>query len=916
MVKLDVEDEYGDTEELRHARPADDRLRMDAARERAERALFRTAEPTLIGRYVLLDILGTGGMGVVYRAYDPQLDRKVALKLIHPRAIDDRQARDRLINEGRALARLEHANIVPVYDVVEKGDQIVVVMELVEGETLNHWQVTRRGQWRELIAVYAAAGRGLAAAHALGLVHRDFKPANVIVGNDGRVRVLDFGLVLVVAGADQPVVVTAMPAPAVTSGGLTATGAVVGTPAYMAPEQLEAGVTTAAADQFSFCVALYEALYGVRPFPGDSVEQLVAAIQARRLTAPASSRPVPGWLRALVVRGLEPAPAARHASMAPLLAELERERGWRRWRWPLVAAVLVAVAAAAIILPRQQDPLAACDGGIDEISTAWGLGAAMRVRALLLAAQTPDTVGQADQVVDGLDRYRGGWVDAHRSSCRARVRRGLSDDSSRRRTRCLASRRVDLANAADVLVRMDRTNVSRALEVVSGLPPIAWCTNDSVLEATSEPPTSVATAVSVEALRGTLSAAAAEEHAGRSSHALAMASAALAEAETVGYPPVAIEAGLIVGRLRLFREEFTEAVPVLLAAERLALEEGLDSSAVIAFARRLYAAGRLERDIPRLLIQLEVFESLSESLDGDHFARPLLLSNAGTVQRELGDRAAARRYFAAAHDAVAGEHEPDLELTAIDLNIAMDTEDADQRMALTRGVWQHRQELLGPPHPLTLQALSFYVLAIPDPAVALPLADDLCQRYARAQPDLLAIRVECEYLRAFLTAETGATVAAATRYREVATLARSAKIDDTAELAEGHSLLAGGDGPAALARFAAVVATYAGSTHLGERVVAADARLGSAMAERALGRGGDARAHLEIAEQAFADACAVTENAEFQRRLALTRLNLAGVLAEQGDPDQRQRALLHQATAFYRAAGPSTYRWRLEPRGK
>ncbi len=216
-----------------------------------------------VGRYVILDRIGAGGMGVVYAAYDPELDRRVALKLLRT----DRFAAPghlRLLREAKALARLTHPNVVAVHDAGTFGDQVFVAMELVEGETLRQWLEAGARSWREVLDRLLAAGRGLAAAHAAGLVHRDFKPENVLLGRDGRVRVVDFGLAKALAdAAEEPA--------APDSGGelaspLTEWGAVLGTPAYMAPEQIRGIAADARSDQFSFCVALYEALYGERPF--------------------------------------------------------------------------------------------------------------------------------------------------------------------------------------------------------------------------------------------------------------------------------------------------------------------------------------------------------------------------------------------------------------------------------------------------------------------------------------------------------------------------------------------------------------------------------------------------------------------------------------------------------------------------
>jgi serine/threonine protein kinase len=264
-------------DELRGARPRVDRLDMAQARARAEQALFGSASPAKLGRYVLFGKSGDGGMGVVYAAYDPELHRKVALKVLHPRQQHDR-AHERLIAEARALAKLDHPNVVKVHDVITHDDQVVLVMEWVEGDTLATWERAEPRSWRDVLPVYIQAAHGLAAAHGVGVIHRDFKPANAILGTDGRVRVLDFGLA---RPADTSPATTRPPAAATTLANgsvdetwptdLTATGAMVGTLAYAPPEQLQGTAVTPASDQFSFAVSLHRALEGVAPFSGDDV---------------------------------------------------------------------------------------------------------------------------------------------------------------------------------------------------------------------------------------------------------------------------------------------------------------------------------------------------------------------------------------------------------------------------------------------------------------------------------------------------------------------------------------------------------------------------------------------------------------------------------------------------------------------
>ena len=275
-----------------------------------------------VGRYLILTKLGAGGMGVVFAAYDPQLDRKIALKLLRAGInVTTQEARSRLRREAQAIAQLSHPNVVAAYDVgtTDDGD-LYVAMEFVEGDTLTTWLKKWPRTWRDILDVFQQAARGLYAAHGVNLLHRDFKPDNVLVGGDGRVRVSDFGLARsLLAGPDEA---AARPASyiATLSAELTATGTVLGTPRYMPPEQLVGPDIDARSDQFSFCVALYEALYGVHPLPGGTAVSMLE--QGARAGAPPADTRVPAWVHKVVARGLERDRVKRFPTMHQLLGEL------------------------------------------------------------------------------------------------------------------------------------------------------------------------------------------------------------------------------------------------------------------------------------------------------------------------------------------------------------------------------------------------------------------------------------------------------------------------------------------------------------------------------------------------------------------------------------------------------------------
>jgi len=335
------------------------------------------AEPlgrgTALGRYVLLELVAGGGMGVVYLAHDPELNRKVALKLLRPGAwgnLGRVEARSRLLREAQAMARLSHPNVIAVHDVGTFEDQIFIAMEYISGRTLSQWLEQEQRPYRDVLDVFIQAGRGLAAAHAAGVVHRDFKPDNVLVSDNGQVKVLDFGLARAVESVHQEsdaqplqmqgLIRAELSTPGLLGEQLTRTGAFLGTPNYMAPEQLMRGSTNARSDQFSYCVALYEALYAERPFAGDSVEALLAEVGAARVRESPNSRGVPNRIRRILLRGLRPDPEDRYPSMEPLLealAEVREPRIQRRRARALWISGIGAIIVLAIVHQRLQAEL-------------------------------------------------------------------------------------------------------------------------------------------------------------------------------------------------------------------------------------------------------------------------------------------------------------------------------------------------------------------------------------------------------------------------------------------------------------------------------------------------------------------------------------------------------------------------------
>ncbi len=426
-----------------------------------------------IGKYTIGDRLGRGGMGVVYHARDERLGRDVAIKLAYATGAGSLGRAER---EAQALAKLSHPNVVTVYEVGEHAGRLFVVMEYVAGGTIRTWLAERTRSWREIVAMYASAGTGLAAAHAAGIVHRDFKPDNVLVGRDGRPRVADFGLALasgartdIAEHAETPTLLPDGTEPTIASGDnarLTETGTVVGTPAYMAPEQLRGADADARVDQFALCVAMWEALYGVRPFQGKSWEELDAALREPPKTTDAH---VPRHIAAALRRGLSRDPAARWPSVDALLSALSRDRRRERMLIAGGVAVLALGATGVTLVQRGGDPCAKAAG---EIDSAWNPQRAVAMHAGFVG----HGVGDAwPGVARALDHYADEWAEAERATCKAARDHAQAPDMLDTRGACVYRARSAFGAVTDTLLRADRAGVATAADQVHLLPLVSDC---------------------------------------------------------------------------------------------------------------------------------------------------------------------------------------------------------------------------------------------------------------------------------------------------------------------------------------------------------------------------------------------------------------------------------------------------------
>ena len=562
---------------------------------------FRLQRGETVHRYVVLYELGAGGMGVVYAAYDPELDRKVALKLLHADASS--RGRTRLLREAKAIASLSHPNIVTVHDVGTYQGRVFVAMEFVDGVTLRQWLQSKPRTWREVVTTLRAAGRGLAAAHSADLVHRDFKPDNVMVERSGRVVVLDFGLARRAntrddepgepddSRADAP-----DKASRVVTGvqeldmEITKTGALLGTPAYMAPEQHLSKPTDARTDQFAFCVVMWEAVYGMRPFRGHNAVTTAAHVLKGDLEEPPRRSKVPAWLRKVMTRGLSVAPKDRYPDMRALLHELSRDRLSHRRRWGIFGGVsLAAVGTAVAFGVYGEKP---CTGAERRLAGVWDDARREQLRRAFLQTGLPYAATAYAGVESRLDEHTRAWTEMYREACEAtHVRHEQSVELLDLRMGCLRGRREEVASLVDELAQADEAAVRNAVEAVSALDRLDRCEDLEVLAARVRPPRDPVVRQRVDALRDQLADAKAKEYAGRYDAALEIASEVATGARALDYGPLVAEAELRLGSVLERIGEFEAAERRLLEAIWKADASHHDEVSADAWVRLVWVTG-------------------------------------------------------------------------------------------------------------------------------------------------------------------------------------------------------------------------------------------------------------------------------------------------------------------------------------
>ncbi|NTX41428.1 tetratricopeptide repeat protein [Myxococcus sp. CA033] len=592
---------------------------------------------TAVGRYLVLELLGAGAMGVVYGAYDPELDRRVALKLLRTGALglDMEKERAHLLREAQAMARVSHPNVVAVYDVGTFGQHVFLAMERVEAQTLGEWLKAAPRPWREVLDLFLDAGRGLAAAHAAGVVHGDFKPANLLVGGDDNVHVTDFGLARLGAPTTRE---SALPARADPLRDKTVERSLTGgTPAYMAPEQLLGETRAGAAgDQFSFCVALHEALYGARPFEGATLAELASQVSSGQVRPPPHGTRVPPWLRRVLLRGLARRAEDRFPNLEALLDALQNDPA-TRWKRGLQFASAVAILATAVGLTHAVHTRGAraCASAPQEMTTIWGPEQAAAIQAAFTATGRPYASAAWERVRRELDAYTAAWTTTRTTACEAtRVRGEQPEEVMAWRMRCLDNRLADVSALTRLLSQADARTVDEAHRAVKGLPPLSGC-SEALAPGGATLPEGPEARERHEALRATLARGRALLATGRYAEGVTLVEPTAVAAKRAANRHDGAEISLLLGELREGAGDWRGAEAALF--EALNAAEATRQDAVAARAWTLL--------VRVSCIGLDEYELASRWKDraaaaierlggGNELTRVHLLTYSGTVLRK------------------------------------------------------------------------------------------------------------------------------------------------------------------------------------------------------------------------------------------------------------------------------------------
>ncbi|MCR9164611.1 MAG: tetratricopeptide repeat protein [Nannocystaceae bacterium] len=679
----------------------------------------------LFGRYLIIEQVGAGGVGAVYAAYDPVLDRRVALKVLRARSDDathaDSHHHASLVREAKALASLSHPNVVTVHDVGREDDRTFIAMELVEGRDLSQWCKEREARtWRETLKMFIDAGRGLAAAHAKGILHRDFKLANVLVGHDEWVRVSDFGLARNVSPQDTPGLDTLeLEAPTMDTS-VSVAGRMVGTPYYMAPEQLD-GETTVRSDVYAFCLALHDAIYGARAFEAATLMELAVLKAKGAPKPPADPRGVPAPVRAAIERGLAPSPVDRWESMGSLLEVLEhamRPKARAPWPWVLGLGVVGAVAFGT-----STEPDDACTGSEAALEQVWSEARAAALTQGIAASDSPLAQGTADRIRPELDAYGDAWARAHTTVCEATQRGEQSEALLDARMTCLQRQLLEFDAALDVLQAADATVIERAGNVVSALPRPARCVSASTDADEDSPET--------EAVRAELAQINARMSAGLYKEADERSAALMRSTEDLDASRLRSAVLLTRGNALLKMGQIEPSVDTLEQAAFSAIASGDAEVQLEAAILLITVEGRRAARPKAGLRWARLAEAALAPVGDDPRYRAQIASNLGAVFTELGDHHQAEAQMRAALDLAdeAGLSEEERAGLLDNLGTTLRRVGKfEEALATHEDALALREAALGPDHPMVARTLTNTAAAY----IELAKFDEADARYERA----------------------------------------------------------------------------------------------------------------------------------------------------------------------------------------
>ncbi len=681
------------------------------------------------GRYMVFELLGQGGMGVVLAAYDSRLERRVALKLLRPLEASGASTSDgeaRLSREAQAMARLNHPHVVAVYDsgTLEDGS-LFIAMEYVEGATLRRWREQQPRTWREVLDAYLAAG----------LIHRDFKPDNVLVGSDSRVRVTDFGLARINSGPSLPDQPPASLSPEAWSQELTLPGTLMGTLKYMAPEQVQGAAANIRTDLYAFCVSLYEALYRQLPFPEASMAEYFRARHEGRLTPPPAQSEVPAWVARTVLQGLQVDPLQRPASMDALLAALqddpEVKRQALRRRIGVTSVGLLLAVLAIWGWARQHQPEPVCSRVERRLDGIWDAAVKEQVRGALLGTGLPYAPDTAERVSSVLDDYAQRWVKQSTELCQAGQAAQLPRLAALRES-CLERRRSRLRATTELLAReADPALLRKAAQSVQSLPPLEDCADDKALTAAVPPPEDPAVRAQVEALQQQVDRVEALYEAAKFKEGLASGEALLPQVVPVGHAPLQARLLLLLSRLK-------EGLGDYKGAEELARQAFMVSAQgqdLVVMSRSLSVLAQVVGQRQQRLKEIEPLEPVVQALaetTGDELTQATAFNSLGTLLVSRGKYPQGWDAFsrsAALREKVLGPNHPLVAASLNNLAIAAWWMGKYEESALqAERALAIQEKALGPEHPDVLGMLMNAAIMLVD----LGKYDEALQRYERA----------------------------------------------------------------------------------------------------------------------------------------------------------------------------------------